>query len=312
MSTRPTEPTGAGSGSSPQPPVVWQRERVLGDAEVARILDTAADLQERSETIALSTGHGLTLEQLRQVAREAGIDPRFVDIAAAQGRGPVGRTRNLVLGGPQHWRFHSEVPGELSRNDRARLVHTVRSAMQEQGEVVEVYGRLEWRRDDTLGPVTIGISPKQGVTEIDVSANRRGEAGLLFGLGVPLGGLLGGSAVAGLIGVAGTGAAWPVAAAMAGVSYGLARLGWRFRSAWWERRLQQKVDDLSSTVQNLVFSASAQDDSNAEVIGPTGSRVCWRGRVGPRRPVHLVADLCRREPTDSEFCWRGPLGSKAG
>ncbi len=263
MSAEGKAPTGGGEDS--RKPIVALRPggRQFGDAEVARILQTAVELQERSSTLAEHSAHGLTIEDLRQVAEEAGIDPRFVDIAVSDARGPVGRQSSSLLGGPQRWRFHAEIPGDLSEEDRSRLVQAVRSIMDEEGEVAEVYGRLEWRHDDSLGPVTVGISPKSGTTEIDVSANRGGEAGLLFAFGVPLGGLVGGSALAGMIGVAGTAAALPVVAAMAGVSYGLARLGWRMRSQWWERHLQRKIDQLSSTVQDIARLVEEPKDDDS-------------------------------------------------
>jgi len=253
MSQESRRPAAEGTESERPGALSRPRGRVLGDAEIARILQTAADLQERSDAFASTSAHGLTIEDLRQVAHEAGIDPKFVDIAVNQGRGPVGRQKSLLLGGPQSWRFHSEIPGDVTEEARSRLVQAVRSVMDEKGEVAEVYGRLEWRHDDTLGPVSVGISPGSGTTEIDVSANRQGEAGLIFGLGVPAGGMLGGAVVANLIGVAGTIAALPVAAAMAGVSYGVLRLGWRMRSLWWERHLQQKIEELSSTVQDITI-----------------------------------------------------------
>jgi hypothetical protein len=257
MSEKPEKPVADSVGPEPSKSVA-KRGRVFGDAEIARILQTAADLQERADARTTGTGHGLTLDDLRKVAQEAGIDPEFVDVAVAQARGPVGKRGGAILGGPHSWRFHAEVPGELSEGDRARLVQAVRSIMDEQGEVAEVYGRLEWRYDDSLGPVTIGITPGSGGTGIDVSANRGGEAGALYGLGVSFGGLGGGAAVAGMFGLVGTAAAPLAVGAMAGVSYGLIRLGWRLRSRWWERRLQRRVDEISSTVQDLV--AAREDD----------------------------------------------------
>jgi hypothetical protein len=233
--------------------------KVYGEAEIARILQLAADLQERSDAIPSAPGHGLTLTDLRQVAKEAGIDPRFVDIAAARSEGLVGQ-RGSRLFGRQRWHFHSEIPGNLDDGARSRLVESIRSVMNEDGEVVEVFGRLEWRHDDSLGPVSVGISENEDATMIDVSASRRGEAGFAYGFGVPAGGLLGGSVVAGMVGVAGTALALPIAIAMAGVSYWVVRLGWVARSSWWERHLQRKIERLSSTVQEMVLSNEAPED----------------------------------------------------
>jgi hypothetical protein len=80
---------------------------------------------------------------------------------------------------------------------------------------------------------------------------KSGEVGLLYGLGIPFGGVLGGAAVAALIGVSG-GAALPVVAAAGLASYGVVRVAWRARSEWWERRLRRLVERASSIAQDAV------------------------------------------------------------
>jgi hypothetical protein len=57
------------------------RDRMLSDREVAMILRRATALQE--ETGGSQTIDGLSLETVREIAAEIGVDRRFVDEAAA-------------------------------------------------------------------------------------------------------------------------------------------------------------------------------------------------------------------------------------
>lgn len=244
---RPSEGVAKASSAVPR------AARTFDEAEVARILKTAAELHESSGAVVPRPGRGLSLEDLREVAEEAGIDPRFVDIAVSREGGAVQRGSAWGRGAPSRWLVSSEVPVELTEDERRRLVPALRSIMDHEGEVNEVLGRLEWRHNgDELGAVTVSVGSADGTTDIDVSANRNGEVGLMFGLGVPFGGLLGGAGIVDLLGLADTGPITLVAAlAMGGVSWAALRFGWRFRSRWWERRLQEKAVRLSEAVERL-------------------------------------------------------------
>jgi len=226
--------------------------RRFGDDDIERILRTAVDLQERSDVIADDSSRGLTLEELRQVAEEAGIDSRFVDLAASDLDAPSESSESGLAGGAYSWHFRASVDGEIRDTDRDRILHAIRSVMGQKGELAEVFGRMEWSHDDGSGPVIVGISSRDGKTEIDVSAVKSTEAGMVHGLGIPFGGAFGGAAVAGLLGMSGP-AALPAVAAMGALSYGAARLGWRLRSQWWERRLRRVVERVSSIVQDVAL-----------------------------------------------------------
>lgn len=249
---------GRARGSGPERPTSLARpaERTFDEAEVARILEVAAKLHERDQVVP-RPGRGLSLEDLREVAREAGIEPRFIDMAVSREDNPVKRSGIWGLVGPSKWQVTSEVPGELTDDDRRRLIPVLRSVMDDKGEVDEVLGRLEWRHNgDELGPVAVGIGSVDGTTEIDVSANRTGEAGLVFGLGVPMGGLLGGSVITNLLPMLDADMTLPIAVAMAGFSWLGLRVGWAIRSNWWERRIQDKTRRLSEAVRKLTDASS--------------------------------------------------------
>ena len=245
MTEEHRESTGPTDATSARGPGGRAPARRFGDREIARILQTAVELQERAHAVAHDDGRGLTLDELRQIAEEAGIDPRFVDLAVSDADAPIERRGHALAGGPYSWRFHAEVSGDLDDDDRGRILQAVRSVMGGKGDFADVYGRMEWSLDEGLGPTIVGISSRDGRVEIDVTAMKAGEVGLLFGMAVPFGGMVGGAAVASLLGVSGA----PLIAAMAVVSYGASRIAWRLRGEWWERRLRRLVERISSIAQ---------------------------------------------------------------
>ena len=242
---------------SPAPPV-----RRFGESEIERILKAAADLQERAQSLSADPGRGLTLDELRQVAHEAGIDPRFVDLAVSDVDAPIERIESGLAGGPLTWRFRSDVAGEIGDVDRNRILQGIRSIMGARGEIADVYGRMEWSHDDGLGAVAVGVASRGGATEVDISASRSGEAALYHGLGIPLGGVLGGSAVGALLGVSGP-MVVPLLLGGAAASYVTIRLVWRARARWWERRLRKVSDRLAALVQDaaLVPGPSGEEET---------------------------------------------------
>lgn len=231
--------------------------RHFGDDEVRRILQKAAELQERSHDYHSPSGKGLTLDELRQIASEAGIDPKFIDQAAAH-PGVAGRASGGAwAGGPVQWDVSGSVDGEIDDHDRERILHTVRSIMGQKGELEYVFGRMEWSVDAGVGPVIIGISSRDGETDVSVSANKSQEAQLFHLLGVPMGGLLGGAVMAGIAGVAGP-AAFPFIGLASAACYGLSRVAWKARSRWWQDRVQEILDQVTSIVREVAVVPPAE------------------------------------------------------
>lgn len=231
-----------------------------------RILQGAAELQERSGHGHSDSAGGLTLGELRQIAEEAGIDPRFVDIAASGVGTPVETEENWLAGGPLKWHLARSVATTLDESDFERVLLTIRSIMGQRGDLTEVFGRMEWSHDDGVGPVIIGISSRDGTTDIDVSANRSGEAGMFFGLVLPFGAMFGGAALSSLLGLTGAMAA-PLIGLMAGVSYVGTRLFWKARSKWWGKRMRTLIEKVSATVQEAESLPGRTADDRALAAG---------------------------------------------
>ncbi|MEQ9399214.1 MAG: hypothetical protein RJQ04_08570 [Longimicrobiales bacterium] len=172
------------------------------DEEIQRILQRAADLQERrAQARALAPSHGLTLAELRDVANEAGIDPELVEVAAFEARSEAKRTPAVEGGGwvgsPRslRWRLEQTVLGTLPPDRLDWVLRAIRSAAGAKGEVDHVSGQMEWRKED--GSVKVAIGTRGGSTRIEVTSDITSSAGgwpVYGALGV---GFFGGGAVGG-------------------------------------------------------------------------------------------------------------------
>lgn len=242
--------------------------RHFGDDEVTRILHTAAELQERSVAHASGSTGGLTLEELRQVALEAGIDPRYVDQAATQEAAPLHGQGERWAGAPYNWEVQASVPGEIRDADRERILHAIRSAMGQKGDLDYVFGRMEWSFNDGVGPIIIGLTSRDGRTQATVHASRLQEAQILHGLGVPFTGVFGGAILANALGLSGL-AVLPLMGTLSLVSFGVIRMGWKARARWWERKVRDVLDRIMTIVREVAVVPPSEEDSSR--LGPGSS-----------------------------------------
>lgn len=158
-------------------------ERRYDDKEVALILKRA------TETSAAGLGEGLTLEQLKVIAAEAGIDPEAVSTAAdsLESQRPVqpgtAITRSVA---PQYERV---VEGRLRTEDMPELLAAIRRMMGRQGVVTTEFDGVQWRARDAAGGRYISIQPQGERTAIRGLGNFRDGAAFSALIGGTLGGL---------------------------------------------------------------------------------------------------------------------------
>ena len=220
-------------------------ERTYSDAEVALILRRAMVMQP--DAVGRSEG-GLTLAELRDIAREVGVDPELVTQAASQlplaGQGVFGR----LFGGSVRQETRLVHPAALSRAQLQELVMTIRTVMQHQGRTREVLGAMEWTTVGEVSQVAVTVRTDGGQTVVHVMADRSGAAFVTPLVSIALGAFMAaitGSiiepGVAGGVAIMGTGLAGGVAMALA---------LWR-RST---REFQRKLARLTETIRQT-FSA---------------------------------------------------------
>ncbi|HEX6573342.1 MAG TPA: hypothetical protein VF042_00105 [Gemmatimonadaceae bacterium] len=169
--------------------------RKFNEEEVALIIKRAAELQQVEE-VEETSSNALSLAEVEQIAKEAGIDPALVRRAANSLDRPVETSRpSPWVGAPTRIIYERAVDGEISNDEFEALVDTIRRAIGENG-VPSVLGRtLSWsstlrggRRRNRGRHIDVSIMSRGGVTTIRVEEELRDIAGALFG------GLLGGGA----------------------------------------------------------------------------------------------------------------------
>lgn len=159
-------------------------DRRFTDKEVALILRRASDLEKKSSSTALSQDGGLTLEELKEIAGEAGIDPSLVGRAAAELESPKGLENTSLLSGPGTvQREVRTIPGELSTEELAEIFRIVDTEVADQGTVVEALGNFRWTSKGRFVSTQVSLDPSQGETMVRVE-ERYNDAvrGVLHGI----------------------------------------------------------------------------------------------------------------------------------
>ena len=199
--------------------------RTYSEDEFALVLRKASELS-RSPDLARQE-EGLSLEEMKAIAAEAGIDPALIERAALtipEVEPSSALTR--VLGGPLRMRSEVYVPRSLDASAAAHLLDLVRASIERQGKGDATESGMSWHsvgegsqiivtahaegpgtrikvRVDRTGPlVATGLFTFLGTLATGIAILAAGNAGLTAAIGVPLFG----AGVAGVLAAART--AW--------------------------------------------------------------------------------------------------------
>ena len=188
-------PEAVASVSSDEAQALWQRAAQLQDMTGQMPPLRIAERPPIRRELATS---GYALDQVRNAAREAGIETKFVDRAMAE-RGLVqvaddapdpssGAVREGILPGYNWWlggrsaiAFESTIHGEMPERDFDLLVEEIRRALNDNG-VVSVVGRsLNWTSADKQRKVQISVLVRDGRTTIYVGERLKDLIGAIYG-----------------------------------------------------------------------------------------------------------------------------------
>lgn len=177
---RDTEP----ASSTPAPPP--QLARRFDEREVALIIQRAGELQQKSATAA--DRGGMSLVELEQIAREAGLDPALVRRAALELDDQRSAASSRLAGAPLRILLERTFQGEVSTDEFEGLVAEIRRSMSDPG-VVSVLGRsVTWSpspsgagRRGATRRLGVTISPRNGQTTLRIEESFGQLAGGLFG-----------------------------------------------------------------------------------------------------------------------------------
>ena len=170
--------------------------RRYNEKEVADIIKRASELQQLEST-AESTA-GMSLAELEQVAREAGLDPALVRRAATDLDTRVSdRKPSAFIGAPTHLVLERTIDGEVPADEYETLVLEMQRELGGVGQASMLGRSLVWTMQKihhgraSTRTVQVTVTPRNGRTTIRIEEPLGPLAGGLFG-GL-MGGLCGGS-----------------------------------------------------------------------------------------------------------------------
>jgi hypothetical protein len=155
------------------------------DEEMRHLLERATELQAQTPADA-----GLTLAELEDVAREAGIDVAALRRAAGELEGlptspPRGRTAGLV-GGPLSLRLERTLPVEASPEALDALTPLLQASSDAPG-TARMGGRaLAWRARSAQNTIELNVlvTVRDGETRIRIEERYESVAALIYGVGL--------------------------------------------------------------------------------------------------------------------------------
>lgn len=151
--------------------------RTFTDDEVREILRKAV---EALPSRALVRSDGVSLDELKSIAEEAGLDPARVEDAARSVVLQRGNRPNRILGAPMVLNFERRVQGTYSQADTPEILAVIRRTTGQQGEVDDIHGSLEWSARSDAAERLVTLSEKNGTTTIQSSANLTNLAVLTY------------------------------------------------------------------------------------------------------------------------------------
>jgi hypothetical protein len=230
-----------------------QKKRLYSEEEFALILRKASEIQERPGH-RLGSRTGLSLEEIKSIAKEAGIDSDAVARAASLlGAADWEEKAGLaaaIFGGPSKYHLEFEIPGTLPPEERGRILEVIRRMAEHQGEAKEVLGGVEWKTVGELSAINVNVSPRGDRTSIQIVGDRgpAGGATFIFPMAAAailmgaLGGTLEPTSVAGIV---------SLVTGMLGGGFLVARTIWVRGSKKFRRKLTGIMDALSGTVEEV-------------------------------------------------------------
>ena len=138
--------------------------RRFTDREVAIVLRKASEIEE---SVGSGASGALSLDDLKEIAKEVGISPEAINEAVAG----LDRGRQVdpaLWGAPLVRRAVHAVPGELNEEAIARLIQLVDDHIDTAGTVSEALGSIRWTSSDRFKSTRVSITPEGGETAIQV------------------------------------------------------------------------------------------------------------------------------------------------
>jgi hypothetical protein len=242
------------------------KKRRYSEEEFALILRKASEIQVSSGNQSGVTGTGgLTLEEIRSIATEAGIDPEAVTRAASiLGALEWEQKEGLaaaIFGGPSRFHLDCELPGRLPPEEMGRILEQIRRAAEHQGEASEVLGGIEWKTVGDLSAINVNISPRGDSTSIQIVGDRSGAGAVCFTFPMAAAAILVGALGAGLEPTSAAGIISLVTGTL-GAGFLTGRTLWVAGSKKFRKRLTRLMDTVSRSVERTALPPAPEEDES--------------------------------------------------
>lgn len=226
--------------------IIIEDKKAYTDREFALILAKASELARSSDGTERPSA-GFSLEEMKVIAAEAGLDPALVERAARLTPDDASGSRlERFLGGPVKYRLGGHFATNLTDERAARLLNVVRAAAEQQGEGEASSSGISWHSVGEGSQILVSAHPEADGTRVRVMVDR-GAGLILIGTSTALGSI----AVGVLVLVGGE------AIELFSLPLGLALMGGGMASvlalgrAVWastSRRIRERLDALMDTV----------------------------------------------------------------
>ena len=229
-------------------------DRRYTDQEVALVLQRAAEIEERRSDS--TAARGLTLRELREIAKEVGLSPDVIDEALTLVQAGARPPSGALLGAPLSSKLARGVRGHLGEEALQRLLHVVEEHVEETGTVSEALGTVRWtsisrghKFDRTM---QVSLSTTDEETQIQVVQRYpSGLRAILHFLPGTWGGMIGAAVAASL--------AVPPAAAI-GIGVGAAALGVGIGRSVWQMLARRSAREVQRVTSELATAAREMAD----------------------------------------------------
>ncbi len=217
--------------------------RTYNEREMRELMRRATEKQRRSTEPDPS---GLSLEEIKRIAAEVGVDPHFVELAARDLGADSFTTRaNKLLGGTHEFTIKRRVKGVLNGTSMAGIASAIRQHSRNDPGHIDTFGTsMHWRTDGSnLKRMSLSVL-QEGDDCVIETTSRLDQLGYLLNLPGFLIGLLS------VLALLRNGFLWApvIVLTLAAVLYTTMRFVFRGVSESTQRSTERRVDNLERIV----------------------------------------------------------------
>ena len=142
--------------------------RVFSEKEASEILRRAAELMEKEVDGGKDYTPGITRQELENIAKEVGVDPKFLELAITQQGKPESKSGTLRL----TEEFERVIEGELDPADFDVVAENIKvlSRMGNQG-MTQIGRSMQASAWTGVSQANVSVSSRNGRTRLKVSSN---------------------------------------------------------------------------------------------------------------------------------------------